>query len=92
MFGPLQCDGKQDTATRTFTKQAFTFLTTVPDIYSTASEGLNDHHVKLNQLLIYLTSKELSTMVFILNMKGPYFIKLLSLAELLKGFPYGKKK
>lgn len=33
-------------------------LTTFPDIYSTASKGPNDHHVKLNLLLIYLTSKE----------------------------------
>lgn len=58
MFGPLQHDRKQDTVTAAYMKQAFNSLTTFPDIYSTAPEGLNDHHVKLNLLLIYLTSKE----------------------------------
>lgn len=58
MFGPLQHDRKQDSVTLACVKQAFNSLTTVPDIYSTAPEGLNDHHVMLNLLLIYPTGKE----------------------------------
>lgn len=58
MFGHIQHDRKQDTVTIACMKEAFNSLTTVSDIYSTAPKGLNDHHVKLNLLLIYFISKE----------------------------------